>query len=267
MDAISLLLTSINSVICLVTISLSTLGIYLLSATKPLKNSRLFLINLASSAIVNSVAQITATHSIRHNPDEDTHLAIRKICAIGGNLCYFAIFLLTADRLIATINPFQHRIYVTKKRLKRLILATWALDLILGASFFLSTVWFVFFDKHVWIPYDVLFVILCSITYGLIFFKIRSRRWFNNDKKFLKITSLIILSFLIFILIPNVMYYHFYAFEHELVIQFLFMAWLAGMMTDPIIYIFLQPELRALLKSKFCGRNIEDASVVEETAL
>ncbi len=265
METILLLFNSISTLICIVIVSLSILGIYLLCATKPLNNSKIILINLSSSEIANSLIQITCNYLRHYYPDKDTFLVVQKLSA-SCNICYYAVYLITVDRLIATINPLRYRIFATKKRLTRLILATWTLALSLEISFFVSTAWFKLFDKHMWIAYDVFYVILCLVTYATIFFKIRSRRWFNNDKKFFKITSLIILSFIICIVIPNVIF-HLYAYTNKVLFEFLFMMWLTGMMVDPIIYIFIQPELRSLLKSKFCRTRIEDAPAHEETAL
>ncbi len=265
MDKIVILLRSVCSLIFLVAVSLSTLGIYLLQATKPLNNSKIILINLASSEIANSAVEIIISHIMPFTSNKAKLLAMRKLNATSWIIYYFAMYLLTADRLVATLNPFKYRIFVTQKRLTRFILATWTLAVIIGTSFFLSTRWFEVFDKHLWIAYDVFFVILCSITYGLIFFKIRSRRWFNNDKKFFKITSLIILSFIIFILIPDIMFL-LYSYRNKIVLEIVSTMWLIGMMVDPVIYIFLQPDLRSLLKSKCCRTKIEEASV-QDTAL
>ncbi len=266
MKTILIIFSSISTFICLVVVSLNALGIYLLCATNPLNNSTIILINLASSAIANSVVQVTCNFLIRYFSDDDVILGTRKISSAKASLYYFAMYLLTVDRLIATINPFKYRIFVTKKRLTRLILVIWTLVLILGISFFLSTKWFKFFEKYMWIVYDMFFSILCSTTYGLIFFKLRFRRWFNNDKKFFKITSFINLSFFILILIPDILYV-LYAFENVVIFEVISIFWLTGMMVDPIIYIFMQPDLRSLLKSKCCRTEVEEAPRQQETAL
>ncbi len=266
MSSILLFLRSLGSLVGLAVIVLSSLGIYLLCATKPLNNNKILLINLALSGIVSSAVQIVSSYLNHYLTDAGKILIVQKISATSANAYYFAIYLLTADRLIATLNPLKYRIFVTKKRLKRVIIASWSLILILEISFFLSTEWFKLFDKHMWVTYDIIFAILCFTTYGLIFLKIRSRRWFNNDKKFFKITSLIVLSFIIFILVPNILF-HLYAYKYKALLEFLVIMWLTGMMVDPIIYIFLQPDLRSLLKDKFCRRNIEEPSLQQETAL
>ncbi len=141
----SVYFTAIGSLISAVAISLNALGIYLLRANKPLNNSKLLLINLASSEILNSVLLVINSYVLRFFSDEDKMLIVRKITT-GGYVYYFAMYLLTVDRLLATLNPMKYRISVTKKRLTRIILATWVLALVIAISLIISNAWFILFQ-------------------------------------------------------------------------------------------------------------------------
>ncbi len=266
MPTIYVIFSSVSSFICLVSIILNALGVYLLFATRPLNNSKLLLVDLAASEIVNSVIQIVYG-SLRSFSDKESVLILRKVSTTSWIVLYLAIFLLTIDRLIAIRYPLKYRACVTKKRLTRTMWAMWIFGLVLGGSFFVSNAWFVFFyyKAHLWVVFEVTLMIVCSTTYALIFVKIRSRRWVDNSNRFFKIASLIILSFIFFVLFPDVVYV-FYPENARLVFESLCIVWFTRMMLDPVIYIFLQAELRSLLKSKLCRKNINQVSIYDETA-
>ncbi len=265
MEVIFIIFTAVNSFICLVSIILNSLGMYLLRAAKPLSNSKLLLINLAASEIFNSVIQIIFSF-VRTFPDEETIFILRKCSATSWHFFYAAMYLLTIDRLIAALFPMKYRVSATPKRLARAILAIWILVLVLGTSFFVSNVWFKFFERHMWVGFDVTFMVVCSATYGLIFVKIRSRTWFGNNKKFFKISSFIILSFVIFNLFPDIIFL-LYSHGRRIVLESLCIVWFSRMVLDPMIYIFLQAELRSLLKTKLFKNKITEINSQQETAL
>ncbi len=268
METIDIILLSISSLVYLISMILNCLGVYLLSATRPLNSSKILLINLTVSEIIAALIQVISNPMSALLPSSETN----KIAIASGASYlpyYLAMHMLTIDRLIGVVFPLKHRIMVTKRRLSFAILATWFLSLLI------ATVPFIFYheiqsrvaEMYLAFALDVTYIILCSVTYGLIFIKLLERkRLVNNQQdmnienrrqnvaengKFFKITALIILSFLLFLLIPNIVF-HLYHINNKTVMESMNIAWSLGFVADPIIYIFLQDNLRLLLKTKLC---------------
>ncbi len=261
METINIILITLMYLLYLISIFLNSLGIYLLSATRPLNSGKILLINLAISEIFFALIDI---------PTKFIHIPSLKsktlIVSASSMPYYFAMFMITIDRLVAFLFPFKHRVMVTNRRLTFAIVASWVLALLIGLCLFIINE-----GNHlyiyIWIAFDAAYILLCAITYGLIFIKILKRRKFVNNQqdvngparqqnvtsnnRFFKIIALIILSFLIFILVPDI-FFHFYHTNNETVMKCLDVVWTLGFVADPITYIFLQDHLRLLLKKKLC---------------
>ena len=201
---------------------------------------------------------------------------------------YFSMFLLTIDRLVAILFPLKYRVSVTTRLLTRVVLAICVLAVCFGVSLFLSNAWFDFCWKYMWISLDVIYFILCCGTYAVIFYKMRSSRRlekslpqinaerrqrlaFNRERKFFKIVGMIIISFIVLIMVPDVLFYYFKVTESSFHVKsknLLYMIWLTGFIADPVIFIFLQQDLRSMLKSKLCkfGRRVQERPNQQETA-
>ncbi len=287
MTASQLLLQCIVISLSVFSIALNVLGIYLLRAARTSSNSRFLLINLASSEIVLSTAQVIYFCSSFYTSFE-IKLIILKIQLMTILIYYFSMFLLTIDRLVAILFPLKYRVSVTTRLLTRVVLAICVLAVCFGVSLFLSNDWFDFCWKYIWILLDVVYFILCCGTYTLIFYKMRSSRRlekslpqinaerrqrlaFNRERKFFKIVGMIIISFIVLIMVPDVLFYYFKVTESSLFVKagnLLYMIWLTGFIADPVIFIFLQQDLRSLLKSKLCkfGRSVQERPNHQETA-
>ncbi len=271
MVLIPFILICISNLFDGLSILLNVLGVYLLAATKPLSNSKILLINLALSEIIVSTTRI-ARKSVHPNR------IFTKIIAASWTPYYFSMYLLTVDRLLAVKFLLKYRVLVTKRRLVWTILGAWLLSLVIGVPFFLEDAWFDFFKAYMWIIIDVCFVVLCFFTYGLVCYKnLAARRRFDHDqqemnssrrrrlmlqrsRKLIKMVALIIISYLIFILIPDVIFksYSLDAGGDGVAYESLALLWSVGMMSDPLIYIFLQEDLRLFLKRKVCRTSNED---------
>ena len=286
METIIKIMLLVSSLFYLISMMLNSLGVYLLSATRPLNSSKILLINLAVSeifaALVESVSIIGGAF-----------LPLKVALKIGTVLIaifipyYFAMCILTIDRLIAVVFPLKHRVMVTNRRLIFTIVVSWFLALLIAIS--LPIFWETFHLDYrllnlTWVFFDTAFIILFFITYSLIFIKILQRRRLVNNQqdvnaanrrqnergksRFFKITALIILSFVLFILVPNIVSQF---TRDETVIASLRIAWSLGMTSDPLIYIFLQDNLRLLLKTKLCTCKKEVRqeldNTVQDTAL
>ncbi len=258
-------ITYIAIVLYSVAILLNGLGIYLLTSCRPLSNSKFLLTNLAVTEIVLSGIYIVFSF-IR---------GISSVLSVTVWLAYYsAIFFLTIDRLIATRFPLKYRVLITKKRLKLAIGTALILEMIIGVS---SVLWPMFLTLYMWIVLDVTFIVLCVLTYGYIFTKIFLRRRFDNngqernegrrqrlmtnrERKFVKIAGLIIFSFVLLILMPDIILHQYASNWVEILLPI-------GIVADPVIYIFLQDDLRSLLKRRVFRRNDGIAPAQQEIAL
>ncbi len=277
MTAVRLIIQYTVILLSIFTIALNTLGIYLLCLRTSTTNSKFLLINLASSEILLSMAQ-TAFYSISILTGLERYLVFYKVLFIGVLYYYSAMFLLTADRLAAILHPLKYRVSVTTRRLTRVVLAMWLFDMFVVASLFISDEWFFIFERYIWFTMDVSYFILCCVTYGVIFYKMRSRRRFeisqpevqrqqlpiNRNRKFFKVVAMIIVSFIFLIMIPDLIFFHsklsglsLNTLFHDIV----YIVWLTGFIADPVIFIFLQDDLRSLLRSKLCRFNRAVADV------
>ncbi len=281
---IQITLISLSSFFYIISILLNSLGVYLLCAARPVNSSNILLINLALSEIVVAVISIPTNFV----PISSSMLLIGAVL-ISSLLYYFAMFMLTIDRLVAILFPLKHRVMVTRRRLTLAISTTWFLALLVGICFVILDMHFhigVGLMHKIFLSLDVTFIVLCVITYGSTLIKMlrrrrllniqldinveNRRRFVTENSRFFKITALIILSFLLFSLIPDVVL-NFYFTNNQIFMQCIMTAWSISFVADPCIYIFLQAHLRLLLKSKLsiCKRETAPKSTNghQDTAL
>ncbi len=245
-------------------IILNTLGVYLLCATRPLSNSKILLLNLAASDLVTTIIGIA--NNFRHVLGLEALIELEKILASFSIVYYFSIYFLTVDRLIATLFPLKYIIILTKRHLVRAIVTKWLTISLFGISFFLRESWFTFIWQYIWVILDLIFIVLCLVTYGLILTKLlarrrlqhenrdrearrRQRRIINRNQKFFKIVALIVVSFIFLNLVPDVILF-FQDSDDQVVLGILGMIWSLGVVMDPLIYVFLQDDLRLVLKRR-----------------
>ncbi len=259
----------ISSSLYLISILLNGLGIHLLTVVRPLTNSKFLLTNLAITGLLLSGIQIAF---ILYEAFSGLYSPI--LLGLLGTIWlarHSSVFFLTIDRLIAIQFPLRYRVLITKKRLKIAILAAWilaiALGTVMGISHFHEMKWLYSFWNYMWIFIDVVFIFSAVTTYGLIFNKILRRRRFQNneqdgrrrqfimsrEKKFIKIAGLIIGSFMVLVLIPDMIYD--LAPYSQVFKAFIHISWPTGVIMDPVIYIFLQDDLRSLLKRRVLQMN------------
>ncbi len=216
MDTIQLVLNCTLTLFCVLAVVFNSLGIYLLSASKNLTNGKILLINLALPEIINSIGQIII-NCLRILSLKKKGLIVWKIGSIGLLTYYLAMFQLTIERLIAIRFPLRHRVWLTRKRLIRIVVGVWVLSFIAGASVFLNQPFFDFIETYFWVSLNGLYLLLCVIAYRLIYCKLRrrfdiglqqhnianrERLAIRRDMKFIKVVALIIISFVMFVLIP-----------------------------------------------------------------
>ena len=232
-----------------------TLGAKLLYCTKPkVPNQRLILMNFSFFSIFSSLMLIIrGIYCFIYGNDEEKtarYYLYTNGIFIGLGLCYtFILFLLTIDRLIATLKPLQ---YFTHFRGGECYIC---LALVFGTSSAFALA-FTFLSRPIQVfGYLVALAIITLLslfmlfTYIIIFYKIKRRKLEHsssrihddkNSKRKIIVPFLINLVLIFFHVIPHilVMKYH-ERFNHYQLASILLLITNLGLFLDAVIYIFL----------------------------
>lgn len=190
--------------------------------------------------------------------------------------------ILTLDRLVSVQYPFKYKAYVTRHKLKVILIATWCVSGVMGVLYGV----FPFTIKVlvlIFLFIAFLYLILAVITYSLILHKIRHplRTVSSNSKnetvhkvRFKKqymIPALIIATYFLFYAIPSLIQ-RFWIRSNELTYyKFILHECLSilldiGLICDAVTYVFLTKYLRQIICRQFC-RCFTDAVVIDETSV
>ncbi len=261
-----------------ISIIIHSLGIYLLvTQSRRMTNQTMLLVNLSSSEILFVICFILKWFRAREIAPSIVS-NISEVLDFVINIYFFNVLLcISIDRLLGAIFPLKHRVIVTKHRLKTILTITWifcVVILITGITLVLTkhliSIWLIYLrvKLYFYITIDCLIVLIFIVTYGSILAKIIRRRKvanatrqtnaqtrknliFRNNKRFFKVAGLIIFTYIIFFLIPGVILS---LFVHENAVkEYIFIFFSFGIIVDPLVYIFLQPELRKRLKLNICS--------------
>ena len=232
-----------------------TLGVKLLYCTKPkVPNQRLILMNFSLFSIFTSLMLIIrGIYCFIYSNDEDKttrYYLYTNGIFIGLGLCYaFLLFLLTIDRLIATLKPLQ---YFTHFRGGVCYIC---LALVFGISS-ATALAFTFLGKPIQLcGYSVasaiitLLSIFMLFTYVVIFYKIKCRKLerpssrIHNDKHTKRkviVPFLINLVLIFFHVIPHILLMKYYErFNHHQLAGLHLLITSLGLFLDAVIFIFL----------------------------
>ncbi len=276
---------------------LHILGIYLLAAVnRCISYQNILLINLSASEIMFNVAYISLrSFTIRYTP---MALKLTGSVLIGVNVYFYSVMLaIIIDRFIAVIFPLKHRVIVTKHRIKTVLAIIWITSVVTAATGITLTLaltghllskWDTFMDvlRYFVLSLDISLALAFTVTYGAILVKIVRRRQifngghqtdtqrrktkiFQSNKRFFKVAGSIILTYIIFFLIPDIVFV--FCFAETDVEVYADILHGCGMISFPLIYIFMQPEIRKLLRLKFCKnvctqRSLDAPSAPSATA-
>lgn len=180
----------------------------------------------------------------------------------------FIMFILTIDRLVCSIDALKYRYRVTKKRLRIAIAATFVFSVTVAVS---KEVVYYFFNDHYalldsFVYYffmiaGIAYVLLAVVTYVFIFWttrKVSSRAnragTVRSERKRFLISSLIILTFLLFYVVPYTfhgkLHFKLDVFWTTIMDETTRTVMLMGLCADPVIYIFLSKRYRSVIIAK-----------------
>lgn len=270
MSSTGALIFDISSyLIVIASLIFNSLGIYLLFLIRSNDfNQTIIIINLSISEILIAIGWI-AEHTASRLGMTFNDRGMLIIWGLrAGVYCFwfFDMYILAIDRLIGCNFPLKHLRLVNKRNIEILMTLVWVICL--ANSLFLLLVdtklYHFIYNKFVWLIFDCIAVVIYTVTYTSIFISSyrakRKRRSTANsigntrkNRQFLKIVSLIILTFLIFEVLPTTIsmtYYYTNKTIPWILESIMNLSYQLALLTDPLIYIFLQSRVRMLLSKK-----------------
>ena len=251
------------------------LSLVLLILIKSSEHGHILLRNMVVTSLCHVVSFIALwSANIRHHNERIylERIYLERILFIVCCCFYFAlifgIFGVTTDRFIACYRPFRYRVIVTRSRIYRFLIITWALSISTRIPFL---VW-PLISLRLMIIMDTslafLFVVMQPITYFYIYRKRRARRqklrkywpssgYRNNrptQKRFLR-TSLLLGSVCLLQISVDFTYNKFgltLPSCNKSVMSYLSqILWIVFVTMAPVIYVFLMPETIRFIISIF----------------
>ena len=195
---------------------------------------------------------------------------------------YFMMLLLTIDRFLVFYLNLRYQLYVSSSKILKLI------SLVTIVSFLASVIFAVLMSTHAitWSQFYSMLFLLCLIfdtgyicffigVYSFIYRTYRKRLMFrekvntqsNKDHFKLFIPTLIVATYIIFNIIPNIINTN-YRYETETsgktVIQIAYIFYRIGWLVDPVIYIFFSSciqNIKNILNKKYTTSKIRPMSL------
>ena len=260
----------LSYVIVIASLIFNSLGIYLLYMIKSNDfNQTIIIINLSISEILIALGWIAEQTATRLDITFDDRAMLIIWGLRAGVYCFwfFDMYILAIDRLIGCNFPLKHLRLVNKRSIEILMTSVWVICL--ANSLFLLLVdtklYHDIYNKFVWLIFDCIAVVIYTATYTSIFIssykaKRKQRTTANSigntrkNRQFLKIVSLIILTFLIFEVLPTTIsmtYFYTNKTIPWILGSIINLSYQLALLIDPLIYIFLQSRIRMLLSKKF----------------
>lgn len=190
---------------------------------------------------------------------------------------YLTMAYITIDRLLHIALSIRYKLYWSAKKAKRLLIVTWCFGALIGIGISIAKVlfnynWSPLFYMYIYPIFEISFIILAFSTYLFIFLKYKkscrvtvtrrsgsslSDRRASNFQIFQKskffVPVLIILSFVIFMFIPDMVYLFIGIVnkkESEVLLASCWISYAVSNAVDACIYIFMKESVRTLLWEK-----------------
>ena len=281
----SLWLNILLFVLNIINVFLHSTGIYLLYCLYKrcrYKIQQLYLINLSIGECLMNLFEalklfrlfVSVSNGTAHTLDRFIdYLSIVQFTGIAI-VIYCVMIYITLDRLLDISLNIKYSVYWDEYKAKYLLILTWVLSAIYNLTTCLMYR-FVEFDwkasayKYIFPTFEFSFVVLAVITYSYVFRKFKQSRIipttsgsgtkknvnaftvFRNSKFFVSV--LIILTFLLFMVIPDLVYLFVGTIggnESPVLLTACWISYAISNIADACIYIFLQPAVRRSLWKK-----------------
>ena len=268
-DTISMVFYCLTFANATVGLLLNTVGIYLLNALRArISNQNVILINVSFIKVIVSISQAAScVLKIIGKGEEQRSYQVVHIIIVGAfGVNHVTIVALTLDRLLGTVIPLRYNVLITKDKLRIAIIASWIIGTAVIVPFFVYDFAFLYsiYYTPVYLTLDGIALLIAIIAYGSILRRLlrrekaiaagvtpRSARTNQRFGRFFYVSSLIIASFILFVTIPDVAYavlVIIHGNKDPMIELAILLTWSIYLVSDPLIYIFLQKPIRL----KFC---------------
>ena len=247
---------------CTIGIFLNGIGLFILFN---LKNSeidltqRYILLNLCFIDFCFSIFfEIFLMFNVLNVPEKLYHLILTVCIKTANNGYYFATFWLIIDRYLHIKLNIRYVIYWSKKRRIIAAIFLWMLMALTGSLFAVYDTYYLYV---IYAAFDSIILLFSSYVYvyALILFKkqrvtVRSNQNAKGIFKGLGISAIILVAFAVLVAIPDTIIAVISVYRstnyNEKIIWYKLMVYPLSFWTDSIIYIFLSPKVRLVLKNK-----------------
>ena len=269
-DTISIVFYCLTFANAAVGLLLNSVGIYLLTALRArISNQNVILINLSFIKVIVSISQaaLYVLKIIGKGEEQGLYKVVLIILVGAFGVNHLTIVVLTLDRLLGIVIPLRYNALITKDKLRIAIIASWMIGTAaVIVPFFIYDFAFLYsiYYTAVYLTLDGIVLLIAVIAYGFILRVLlrrekaiaagmmpRNARTHQRFGRFFYVSSLIIASFILFVAIPDVIHAVLVIFQGNkdpMIELAMVLAWSIYLVSDPLIYIFLQKPIRL----KFC---------------
>lgn len=208
---------------------------------------------------------------------------------------YMDMLYLTIDRLLCILLNLNYNYYCKSSRAKYVLYITWTVGITMAISVslahrYLTYNWETAFFMYFYPTLEFAYIMVAFITYTVIFIRYRQstrlmRSLSNRDgtcanknegvhmvrKTRFLVAIFLITSFILFMLIPDLVYLFYGVLGGNLSKTLLAVCWISyaiSNLADGFIYIFLQPSIRRLLRIKLCcSKDVLPSSIRSKSHL
>ena len=238
------------------TVVLNMVGLKLLHNIRNIKETqKVLLSHLSISDALNAITALAGILVIRQVYGSNGAYGYGALAAHCILVSCEALIIITIDRVIATAMPFRYSTIVTKRRLLIFIITAWIVTL--------TFITVLVTTKEVSRIHSYTFYVTSSteviifVSYLYIALKIRKSRkkstadnstsvsMNRQSKKMILVSSCIVLSFAIFVAVPDIVLY-FSDVQQEGLICMIQLYYLC----NPVIYIYCYPSMRIQILAK-----------------
>lgn len=267
---------AVISSLLICSIILNSCGINVLcSRRRHITSHSIILVNLSITEIVGATVWFLRDSVLMIGRSE-TALRIFSILMIillhVRSVWYLSMYIILLDRLIACIWPLKHMVIITKHRVKTALAVIWLVFILSAIPFSIFDVKYfkMVFTREVFLAMAGGFLLFAVITYATIFFKvIRSNvnlsqgRSQNRGGHLMYVASLIIVTFIIFEVIPSIV-----GFLNKGPLPSADFLHASALLTDPIIYVLFKRDVRAVAQSlrRIASKRVAGSSNVESAS-
>ena len=226
-------------------------------------SQHLYLFNLSFSEVLYSLTGLLRVLGVLLKQDELSRIMF--IC----NTCVFAqltlmLTAITFDRFLSVYYGLKYVLVWTVTRSKTVLMVIYLIVIMMTTIciiYLKSTQQaFSIFSFYVWLPLDILFIVVAIFTYGYLLRKLlqmnaKPDRRQRGIKKSIIVVLGLVFSFAVFVIIPDIvtLVKSLRNEEYSMALVFyLSVSYRLGTISDAFIYIIFSPDVQSVAKNTFC---------------